>query len=674
MLTAVLCWAAWSSALGASTCHLGEPPLFETSETEYDPAPVRLAGNPPVFFSVATASREEVRSFYNTVVLASEGADPGWTGDVATCTPGSTTSAFKDWVALRINWMRALAGVPAWITLDGTFSRKAQQMALMISANNAASHSPPAGWKCYSAEGAEAAGKSNLAIGSYGPESILRYIEDFGSGNSAVGHRRWLLMPQTKLMGTGDTPPTAAGPPPNVLWIMDGTLGQTRPATREPYVSWPPTGYVPYPVVFARWSFSYAKANFNSATVAMSSNGVPVAVTVEPVQTGFGENTLVWRPNGVDVSQPFSWPKPTTDVRYAVSIKNVVINSASRDFDYTVTVFDPQTSGADTILPALTGPESPVAGRANAYRFTPVPIATGHQWIATRRTAWTLVEQAEVDSGDFVARTSPGYSYRAVGEGVGGSAAWHLAHTVPKDQWLQYRRIILPGPNTALQFKSRLTWASTVQQALVQVSLDDGHSWRNVYSESGSGGAGQMSFQDRTVPLGAFADRPLLVRFLYHFTVGTYFPQPDAGWFIDDLTVTQGEELIPAVSGEVPVGTSLDFTPTDSGPWALVVRAKVYGDYWLEWGLAKRVTASPAEPVLTLTGSPSISGNQVQLFFTVANKRPGMTFRLDWSAALPGQWNRDSAAVLREVEPGTKYRFETSKSGGSSRFYRVWGE
>jgi len=666
---------AAQSELATSPCILGEPPFLAEAESEGHASPVRLAGNPPVLFSVNTANREEVRSFFNTVFRASEGAESGWTGDVQTCTPGTTAAAFRDLVALRVNWVRALAGVPAWISLDNTFTRKAQQMALMISANNGLSHTPPASWACYTSEGAEAAGKSNLAIGNHGPESILRYIEDFGAGNSAVGHRRWLLMPQTKRMGTGDAPRTGAGwPAANTLWVLDGTASQPRPATRESYVGWPPPGFVPYPAVFARWSFSYAKADFHSATVTMSSNGVPVAVTIEPVQTGYGENTLAWRPTGVDLNQPFSWPKPAADVRYAVSVKNVVINSASRNFDYTVTIFDPDTAGPDTVLPAVTGPDSPVAGRANRYQFTAVPNATGHDWLGTRRAPWTHVEQAEVDSGDFLARTSPGYEYRALGEGVGGSAAWHLAHTVPEDQWLQYRRVVLPGPNTALRFKSKLTWASTAQQARVQVSLDDGNSWREVYSESGSGGAGQTSFQDRAVPLGAFADRPLLVRFLYHFLVGTYFPQPDVGWFIDDITVHQGEELVPELSGEVPAGASFDFAPSEAGSWALAVRARVYGAYWLEWGVAKRVTASAPGPLLTFLGPPSVSGDQVQLVFSVANKTPGMALRLDWSSAVPGTWSQDSAAVLHEIEPGTKYRFDTTRSGRAARFYRVTGD
>lgn len=674
MLIIALCTVQLNSALATSVCELGDAPCVSDAAPPFAERPVKLAGDPPVFFTVNAANREEVRSFYNTVFLASEEAEPVWTGTVPTCSPGTTADVFRYMVALRVNWMRAMAGVPAWITFDETFNQKDQQTALMISANNDVSHTPPSSWKCYTADGAEAAGKSNLAIGIHGPESILRYIEDFGTGNYAVGHRRWILMPQTRFMGTGDVPENSAGPAANALWILDGNMGQPRPTTRESYVGWPPPGYVPYQVVFARWSFSYPKADFSSADVTMASNRVPVAVTLEPVRTGFGENTVVWCQVGLDTSQPLSWPKPPADVRYAISVKGVLINGVSRNFDYTVTVFDPQTTGSDTVLPDVSGPDWPVAGRPNAYHFTPVPVATSHQWQASRRAIWTLVERAEVDSGDFTAKTSPGYDYRVAGAGVGGSAAWHLAHTVPEDQWLQYRRIILPGPTTSLQFKSKLTWASTTQKARVQVSTDDGNSWVDVYSQAGTSNSGQMFFEDRSVSLGAFADRPLLVRFLYHHEGGSYFPQAEVGWFIDDLTVAQGEELVPAVSEEVASGAGFDFSPSEAGKWALVVRGKVYGAYWLEWGHAKRVTAAAEGPVLTFTGPPVLTGNQVQLLFSVTNKAPGMTLRLDWSDSLPGHWSRDSAAVLQELVPATKYRFDTTMSGSQSRYYRVVGE
>ncbi|MCX8108124.1 MAG: CAP domain-containing protein, partial [Verrucomicrobiae bacterium] len=272
-LALILSWqyAAWSFP-----CYLGEAlRLAEGTVCSARPRQSQLLGTQRSLFTVDTTSREEVRNFFNAVYAESENVDPEWTGDVSTCSSGTTSERFRNAVLLRVNWVRALAGVPAWVTFDHTYNTKAQQMALMLSANRAASHYPPPTWKCYTEDGAEAAANSNLALGSYGPDAIVRYIEDFGSFNSAVGHRRWILYPQTRVMGTGDIPSNPHGPPSNTLWILDSYANQVRPATREPYVAWPPPGYVPYQVVFARWSFAYPKADFSAATVTMASNGVP---------------------------------------------------------------------------------------------------------------------------------------------------------------------------------------------------------------------------------------------------------------------------------------------------------------------------------------------------------------------------------------------------------------
>jgi hypothetical protein len=232
-----------------------------------------------------------------------------------------------------------MAGVPAKVTLLDEYNRKAQQAALMMSRNNALSHDPPTSWACYTAEGDEAAGKSNLALGGYGLEALRMYMQDFGSGNAAVGHRRWILYPQTQNMGTGDIPSSGGYWAANALWVFDSHLWEPRPATREAFVAWPPPGYVPYTIVYPRWSFSYAGADFDSATVSMTENGANYPVTRYTPAYGYGEKTLVWIRTGM--SDGSSWQRPSADTTYVVTISNVLISGAPRSFQYTVIVFDP---------------------------------------------------------------------------------------------------------------------------------------------------------------------------------------------------------------------------------------------------------------------------------------------------------------------------------------------
>ncbi|HPK70419.1 MAG TPA: FG-GAP-like repeat-containing protein [Vicinamibacterales bacterium] len=288
--------------------------------------------------AVSPASREDARTFYLTYYQNAAAPAHGWTGSRAGCVAGTTTQAFRDAILLRINFFRAMAGVPAAIAFSDAYNAKAQQAALMMSVNGALNHDPPATWTCYTAEGDQAAGSSNLALGTYGWSAITGYMKDPGTSNGAAGHRRWILYPQTQTMGTGDVP-SEGGWAANDLWVFDSHMWEPRPATREAFVAWPPPGFVPYQVVFPRWSFSYDGADFSQATITMTQGGQSVPLTLEAVRNGYGENTIVWIPNGLSSSG--TWPKPEQDTAYSITIGNVLVSGSPRSFTYDVIVMDP---------------------------------------------------------------------------------------------------------------------------------------------------------------------------------------------------------------------------------------------------------------------------------------------------------------------------------------------
>jgi hypothetical protein len=292
-------------------------------------------GNPDLTPWVNTQNKNEVRNYFLSTYTASEGVPPGWTGNHSSCNAGTTTAAFKQAMLTRINYFRGMAGIPPLTGLKSEFNNKAQQAALMMSVNNQLSHHPPPTWQCYTADGAEAAGSSNLYLGVYGPPAITGYIEDAGGGNEPVGHRRWILYPYTKFMGTGDIPP-AGHPTSNALWVFDpANWSVPRPATREPYVAWPPPGYVPYQVVFPRWSFAYELADLTNVQITMTKNGQPLSLVKHPVVYGYGDRTIVWEPND-NFGQA-----PGSDIVYNVNITNVIINGQPQSFSYQVVVFKP---------------------------------------------------------------------------------------------------------------------------------------------------------------------------------------------------------------------------------------------------------------------------------------------------------------------------------------------
>lgn len=350
-----------SPALGQGY-ELGPPPTFPESMTGVQVPAMENAFEFPGLFSLGSLSvqpqaREVSRTFFTTYYLAAD-QPIGWTGNSATCSEGTTLLTFQDTVLLRLNYFRAMAGVPAAVTFSDIYSAKNQKAALMMSVNNMLSHDPNvlANWLCHTAEGIEAAGSSNLALGVNGRDAIDLYIQDPGTNNGFVGHRRWILYPQTQIMGTGDIPANNGFAPANSLWVFDENIWGPRPSTREEFVAWPPPGYVPYQVTCRRWSFSYPEADFSSAAVTMTQDGVSLPVTLGPLETGYGENTLVWSPEGINFVlrtinsetwpvQIESWPVPAKDTVYQVTINNVIISGVSRSFAYSVTVFDPATPG-----------------------------------------------------------------------------------------------------------------------------------------------------------------------------------------------------------------------------------------------------------------------------------------------------------------------------------------
>ncbi len=677
LLGLILAGSVVGGRFHAEGLRLGTPPTAPPKPANA-PRGIALQGAPPaVWFSVDTSKREEARAFYRLVHGASDNATMGWAGDWAGCVAGTTLPAFRDLVALRINYFRAMAGVPAWVSFEDDFNAKAQAAALMMSRNTNLSHYPPTNWLCYTADGAEAAGQSNLALGQAGPETIDGYMQDFGLRNGAVGHRRWLLYPQTQLMGSGDIPQGESNYAANATWVIDQNYSAPRPPTRDGFVAWPSPGYFPYPLLGARWSFALTDAEFSAAQVTLTSNGVSVAIEREPLTAGAGENAVVWYPAGLDPSQAFQAVRPTADVAYQVTVDHVWLGGVEQSYQYQVTVFDPDVPGPDLVLPHVTGPGQPAVGQTNSYTFTSVPIAGGYQWLAGRRSSLTAVEGAEeaVANWDWTVAISPGYSPRAGDVRSAGGHAFHLAQPVPLvDQALTYRRTLLCAANSSIRFQRWLGWSTANQFAKVQISLDDGASWTDVYSLAGTNGIGDSTFQLEQISLSPYAGRLIALRFAYHHAGGDYFPETDfrAGFYFDEVTFLNLQQLENPVVGQANLGEPFAFVPASTDDYGLAVRGEVFHQYHLDWGPVLSVTATGTPPpVITLGTRPNRVGNQLQMDFQVANSATPLTFRLFSAPAATGPWTVESGATPQPLQAGAAYRFTIPLGGKSPRFFRV---
>ncbi len=598
---------------------------------------------PPL--SVNVSAREEVRQFYRSIYNTSEGIPMAWTGNYTATDPivaaGDTSAAFKEAVRLRINFFRALVGVPAAITLNSTYSTKDQQAALMMSANNALNHFPPNTWTFYTADGATAAGNSNLAIGYAGPDAISGYMSDSGSNNAAVGHRRWLYYPQTLQMGTGDVPGTATLYPANVTWVVDDQFGGTRPATRTTQITYPPAGYVPYQLVWPRWSFSYPGADFSAASVTMTRNSQSVAVAPEVVSTGAGENAFVWVYDGLPSSSGAPHPKPTADTIYSVSVNNVKIGSSTQNFSYNVTVFDPDVTGGDYMQTTVSIPATLSVGQATSYTVAAPAFASYYEFRSLQFVTFTKSYNAESGLNGIVALTEnyPTVVTDTVGAGM---ASYHLA--MP-DTSIAIQTLTLPetfyAPNSSasLTFLSRLGWASAQQTAHVQLALDDGTAWFDVMAQTGTDGAGEASFTTRTVSLSAYAGRTFHVRFAYTYAntgSGSYYPQTSAGvgWYLNNIALTGVQTTTAGSSSINPVGTGGTYTAAATGSVIVQARGLFFGTYPMEWGTVAAITVNAGPPITTQPQAQTIATGST-VVFSVAATGNGLTY----------QWAKDGVAL-----------------------------
>lgn len=285
--------------------------------------------------------REASLLFYRTHYLLSGLVSDGWNGDAQRCDPGETDVAFRQAVLRRLNYYRGMAGL-APVTFSDEYSRKAQQAALITTVNGL-NHKPSPTARCYTADGAQAAANSHLYIGRFGPAAIDGYIQDHDEGfneNYHVGHRRWILLPQLRVMGTGDIAGSDSVFPTNALWVVDTSMRDPRPSTRDGFVAWPPPGFVPYSVVYPRWSFSHPEADFSRAVVHMRRGDVEIEVKVEPLyEWKPTEPTLVWIPLGMHSRDP--WPQPDGDTTYTVTLSNIKVGERWLTFAYNVIIYDP---------------------------------------------------------------------------------------------------------------------------------------------------------------------------------------------------------------------------------------------------------------------------------------------------------------------------------------------
>jgi hypothetical protein len=568
-------------------------------------------------FSIDLQDRNSVVAAYQRYYLDSETykTNHAWNGNIGSCSPGTVSGVFLDDTLRRINYFRAQAGLPADIYFSSNKNIKSQQAALMMSRNSTLSHTPPSSWPCYTAGGAEAAGASNLSLGtnSFGPGSVNGQMTDSGDNNAVAGHRRWLLYSRASEMGAGSIPTNTQGYfAASCIWV----IGDFKPAPTAQAVAWPNQGYVPWQIVpnqsesDPRWSFSYPGANFAGATVTMSRGGISISVIKEVVTNGIADNTIVWRPSGIPNAAP------ATDTTYTVTIRGVG-NAPQSTYTYDVTLIDPFELGTEI---SVTGPASPTVGQSSPYSFNQISGADQYEASISGVASGVWLEGAE-SGGSMSDGTSSDYSYRTTALAATGSYAFHL--TIPSfaeaEQTISVGREVVPSSSSRFEFKNRFRFMTAQTQLHAEISADGGAGWESIWSRSPSSSIQsssnwESSWDSASIPIPAeYQGRTVQVRLRFApastgstVSLGT---SDGHGAFVDDISVTNSQELVNSTPTTLASSSNgFNFTPPSAALYALRVRAKL-GTHWFKYGPPLLVTAQTGTPTPSISSLSPSSGS-----------------------------------------------------------------
>jgi uncharacterized protein YkwD len=243
-----------------------------------------------------------------------------WSGELASCNPGDIEETGRTNTLRVLNLYRWLADLPP-IDHDPTLDAKGQSCALMMAANGTLSHTPTPDWSCYAADGAEAAGSSNIATAP-AVASIDLYMMDPGNLDT-IGHRRWILSNSIGPTGIGSTDAYSC------LWTLGGSG-----AAGAPWIAYPPPG--PFPLAattigFATldqtgWSLQSDTIDLTAASVEVTKDGAALPMTITVLGNGYGSAF------GISMI-PSGW-------QIGVGSYHVAVSGTSEAIEYDVEVVD----------------------------------------------------------------------------------------------------------------------------------------------------------------------------------------------------------------------------------------------------------------------------------------------------------------------------------------------
>lgn len=246
----------------------------------------------------ASRTELEVCSAWRAAQTRREPGD-GFSASTATCDRGALTRAALDDALVRLNFFRWLAGLGP--VVDDARGDEVAQACALVSAWNPAgpqAHFPQSSATCYSADGAQGAGSSNIAWGARdAADAIDLWMIDFGN-ESTFGHRRWLLNPPLNPVGLGHYRGGNNYGSASCLSVFGGSGSGPRPDV----TAFPPPGFSPTALTQWHWTI-HGNLPLSGAAVSVVRVGdaQPMPVRLEVLNGSYGQAAVAlfrdgWNP------------------------------------------------------------------------------------------------------------------------------------------------------------------------------------------------------------------------------------------------------------------------------------------------------------------------------------------------------------------------------------------
>lgn len=324
----------------------------------------------------------------------------------------------------------------------------------------------------------------------------------------------------------------------------------------------------------------------------------------------------------------------------------------------------------DYSAPTISGPTNVSALWTNNYLFSALGGAVSHTLRRSELSSTGWVEGAETGTNYVLIESSPGYDPIQSQKKYSGSYAFHLAHPDGNNQNITLLRdIYLPSTNAVLEFQSSLGWASTNQEATVSITLDEGASWLQVYSQVGDDSSGESGFHERRISLADYSGDCIQIRFSYKLS-GIYYNQTEAdvGWVIDDISVQDSLQVLDMLETSES-GGEFNLAVPSSGSYLLQVRGNLPGHiYPYGPGIVIEV-----DPLLLITDLLDSESGRLEIKYKVLGGNISTSF-LQTALQMKNGFTNVPGLVPDQVDTNSYRLLYTPDQGIKNQFFRVLGE